>query len=122
MRTVITTGMNLDRVYETLQEARALPDRLSTEHHPVLWVLRRHIEAMLPYVALRREQLPGTDPEAIARLDQAVEAAKALGAVSRGDFLATATSRRRDVVALAARLVEYTEDALDADREECRPW
>ncbi|WP_406510501.1 hypothetical protein [Streptomyces sp. NBC_00212] len=40
----------------------------------------------------------------------------------RADFLATAQLRRREYVGLAARLVEYTEDALDADREERQLW
>ncbi|MEV8529827.1 hypothetical protein AB0451_37985 [Streptomyces sp. NPDC052000] len=122
MRTVIATGIDLDRVYEALQKARALPDRESTEHHSVLWVLRRQIDAMLPYASLRREQLPGNDAELIARLDQVVKAAKALGAARRSEFLASAQARRQEYIDLATQLLEYTEDALDRDREECRPW
>ncbi|MFF3160013.1 hypothetical protein [Streptomyces sp. NPDC057910] len=94
MPTVITTRIDLDRVYEALQEARALPARETTEHQPVLWLLRRHIEAMLPYASLRRGQLPGTDPDTIARLDQVVRAAKQLGAVRRTEFLASVEARR----------------------------
>ncbi|MFI6475239.1 hypothetical protein ACIBL5_33860 [Streptomyces sp. NPDC050516] len=60
------------------QSARGLPDRLSSEHHPALWVLRCRIHTLAPYAALRREQLSGEDPEAIVYFDQAVKAAKAL--------------------------------------------
>ncbi|MGW2866353.1 hypothetical protein [Streptomyces sp. NPDC001205] len=120
--TVVTTAFDVERVREALVDVQNMPDRQTEELAPSLWVLRRHIEAMVPYASLRREQLPGDHPEAIARLDEVVRAARALGAVRRPDFLATAQTRRQQYLVLAEQLIAYTEDALEQDREECRPW
>ncbi|MFE9555439.1 hypothetical protein ACFYOD_18445 [Streptomyces sp. NPDC006703] len=118
---MVATAFDVERVRETLVDVQNMPDR-TTELAPSMWVLRRHIEAMLPYAALRREQLPDDNPEPIARLDEAMKSAKALGAMKRPAFLATAPTRRQQYLVLAEQLLKYTEDAVEQDREECRPW